>query len=46
MITRVDPKKLTSFTSEIETPPKGLQQELNFDAEEQAFLAAMRAVAT
>lgn len=40
----IDPKKRTKWISDIETPPKKIAQEMNFDAEEQAFLAAMNAV--
>lgn len=46
IISQIDPKKLASFTNEIETPPKGFETEVDFDAEERAFLAAMKAVAT
>lgn len=41
---RIDPKKRTSWQAEIENPPKGHESEVNFDAEEQAFLNAMKAV--
>lgn len=39
-----DPKKLPSLRQEMESPPKGFEQPLDFDAEEQAFLNAMKAV--
>jgi hypothetical protein len=41
---RIDPKKKASWVSDIERPPKGTKTEVDFDAEEQAFLAAMNAV--
>jgi hypothetical protein len=41
---RIDPKKKASWISDIERPPKGTKQEIDFDAEEAAFLAAMNAV--
>lgn len=40
----IDPKKRAAWVHEIETPPKGLVQEIDFDEEERAFLAAMKAV--
>lgn len=40
----IDPKKRASWISEVEKPPKGLKQEIDFDEEEAAFLAAMNAV--
>lgn len=39
-----DPKKLTAWIHEVETPPKGFEGEVDFDDEERAFLAAMKAV--
>lgn len=39
-----DPKKLASLRHDLETAPKGFETELDFDAEEQAFLNAMKAV--
>jgi hypothetical protein len=43
-ISHIDPKKKASWVSDIERPPKGTGQEIDFDAEEAAFLAAMNAV--
>lgn len=40
----IDPKKRAGWVSEIERPPKGLKQGIDFDEEEAAFLAAMNAV--
>lgn len=40
----IDPKKRTQWISEIERPPKNVKKEIDFDEEEQAFLAAMNAV--
>ena len=40
----IDPKKKASWVTEIERPPKGTDAEIDFDAEEQAFLNAMNAV--
>lgn len=40
----IDPKKRTQWISEVERAPKGLKQEIDFDEEERAFLAAMNAV--
>lgn len=39
-----DPTKLTSLRQQLDTPPKGFETEIDFDAEEQAFLNAMKAV--
>lgn len=41
---RIDPKKRAAWISDIETPPKGAESEIDFDEEERAFLAAMKAV--
>jgi hypothetical protein len=41
---RIDPKKKASWVSDIERPPKGVKTEIDFTAEEAAFLAAMNAV--
>jgi hypothetical protein len=40
----IDPKKRAGWITDIESPPKGIKAELDFDAEEQAFLNAMKAV--
>lgn len=40
----IDPAKRTAWITEVERAPKGTTQEIDFDAEEQAFLAAMNAV--
>lgn len=40
---RVDPAKRAGWISGIEQAPKGEESEVDFDAEEQAFLAAMKA---
>lgn len=39
-----DPKKLSSLRHDLEQAPKGFEAELDFDAEEQAFVNAMKAV--
>lgn len=44
IVIHCDPKKLTSVRSELTSAPKGFEAEVNFDAEEQAFLNAMNAV--
>lgn len=41
---RIDPKKKASWVSDVERPPKGVKQQIDFDDEEKAFLAAMNAV--
>ena len=41
---RVDPKKWNGWVAQIEKAPKGYVTEIDFDEEEQAFLAAMNAV--
>lgn len=41
---RIDPKKKAGWISEIESTPKGWEGEVDFDDEERAFLAAMKAV--
>lgn len=40
----IDPKKRAGWITEIESPPKGVEVQVDFDAEEQAFLNAMKAV--
>jgi hypothetical protein len=40
-----DPTKVTSWIHQMETPPKGVDVDVDFDAEEHAFQAAMNAVA-
>lgn len=42
---RIDPKKKAGWVSEITSTPKGWEQEVDFDDEERAFMAAMKAVA-
>lgn len=44
VMAHIDPKKKASWISAIQTPPKGTAAEIDFDAEEQAFLNAMNAV--
>lgn len=44
IINHTDPKKLAAWIGQMETPPKGLSAEVDVDAEEQAFLNAMKAV--
>lgn len=44
IMANIDPKKRASWVTEVERPPKGTKQDIDFDAEEQAFLAAMNAV--
>lgn len=41
---RIDPKKINSWISDIESTPKGWEHTVDFDDEERAFLAAMKAV--
>lgn len=43
-MSHIDPKKKASWITKIEMPPKGTKVEIDFDAEEQAFLNAMNAV--
>jgi hypothetical protein len=38
----MDPKRVTSWVASVEAPPKGWETEVDFDAEERAFMAAMR----
>ena len=45
ILAHIDPKDHASWTSRISQPPKGAEEEIDFDAEEAAFLAAMNAVA-
>lgn len=40
----IDPKKKPAWVNDIEAPPKGIQADVDFDAEEAAFLNAMKAV--
>lgn len=40
----IDPKKKAGWLSDITSPPKGLKTEVDYDAEEAAFLNAMKAV--
>lgn len=44
IMNHIDPKKRAAWVSEIQSPPKGTDEEVNFDDEERAFLAAMKAV--
>jgi hypothetical protein len=44
MMNRFDPKKVNSWIAEIESPPKGFESSVDFNAEERAFMAAMKAV--
>jgi hypothetical protein len=39
----IDPKKRAAFEVQLQTPPKGWEGDVNFDEEEAAFEAAMRA---
>lgn len=41
---RIDPKKKAAWISDIQRPPKGVKEEVDFDAEGAAFMAAMNAV--
>lgn len=41
---RIDPKKKAGWLSEIESTPEGWESEVDFDDEERAFMAAMKAV--
>lgn len=45
MVPYIDPKKFTAVQVDLATPPKGWESEVDFDAEEAAFMAAMKAVA-
>lgn len=45
MIPYIDPKKFTAVEVDLATPPKGWETEVDFDAEEAAWMAAMKAVA-
>lgn len=42
IMTLMDPKRITGWVASIEAPPKGWEQTVDFDAEERAFMAAMR----
>lgn len=44
VMAHIDPPKKAAWISAIQTPPKGADVEVDFDAEEQAFLNAMNAV--
>lgn len=44
VMAHIDPSKKAAWISAIQTPPKGADVEVDFDAEEQAFLNAMNAV--
>lgn len=44
IMAHIDPTKRASWVSAIQTPPKGVDVQVDFDAEERAFLAAMNAV--
>lgn len=41
---RIDPKKMASWVSSIESTPKGYEGQVDYDDEERAFIAAMNAV--
>lgn len=43
-VAHCDPKKLAGLTHELELAPKGFETEVDFDAEELAFMAAMNSV--
>src|SRR4029450_10961704 len=45
IMNHIDPKKKAGWIGEIESPPKGVDAAVDFDAEERAFLNAMKAVA-
>jgi hypothetical protein len=45
IMAHIDPKKKAAWINDIQAPPKGSDVEIDFDAEEQAFLNAMKAVA-
>lgn len=42
IMAEMDPKKVTSWVASVETPPKGWESQVDFDAQERAFMAAMR----
>lgn len=44
VMSHIDPKKKAAWVNDIEAPPKDVAVEVDFDAEEQAFLNAMKAV--
>lgn len=45
ILAHTDPKKRAGFISQIEAVPKGWESPLDFNDEEKAFMAAMKAVA-
>lgn len=45
IMSHIDPKKKAAWINGVQTPPKNVAVEIDFDAEEQAFLNAMKAVA-
>lgn len=44
ILAHVDPKKRAGFLGQIEAVPKGWETDTDFDAEEKAFMSAMKAV--
>lgn len=44
VMAHIDPKKKAGWITQVQTPPKNVAAEVDFDAEEQAFLNAMNAV--
>lgn len=44
IMAHIDPTKQASWITAVQTPPKGVDVQVDFDAEEQAFLSAMNAV--
>ena len=44
IMAHIDPKKRAAWITDVESPPKGHAAEIDFDAEERAFLNAMKAV--
>lgn len=44
IVEHIDPKKRAAWETEVSRPPKNARTEVDFDEEEQAFLAAMNAV--
>lgn len=44
IVAHIDPKKKGAWESDINRPPKGWAEEIDYDEEEQAFMNAMKAV--
>lgn len=44
LLAHVDPKKMAAWLHQVEATPKGWESAINFDEQEQAFMAAMKSV--